>query len=134
MNRLIVTLESQEIEYDLDQLSLNYTESSDEEILQAVEGSISEQGHSLKSEGYGWVYVVKRVDESQNIYVFPKSPAGMPMPTPQKDEERAVFMKRCIGALQEENKDKTKNKWTNNQIVAICNTEWENKKKKNVNN
>ena len=43
------------------------------------------------------------------------------MPTPNKGEDKAAFMTRCIGELHKE-----KGRWkSNDQIVAVCSSMWE---------
>ena len=69
---IIVTLASDEKHYDYERLSVNF-ESSDDEIISAINPILEEEeGTSLDSNDC----TLKRVDSSQNIYVFPKSTAG----------------------------------------------------------
>jgi hypothetical protein len=73
--KIIVTLESTEKHYDYEQLSLTF-DSTDEEILDAIAPVILEQdGINIKEDDEN-LYTVKRIEDSGNIYVFPKSVAG----------------------------------------------------------
>ena len=57
----------------------------------------------------------------------------MPVPRPVKDEPQSKFMSRCIGFLHGENKKKSdKDKWSNDQMVAICFSQWKNKGKASI--
>jgi hypothetical protein len=59
----------------------------------------------------------------------------MPVPRPQKDEDKNKFMSRCIGFMHDENKKKQdKDKWTNEQMVAICYSQWGKKGKATTTN
>lgn len=72
VGEIIVTLASDEKHYDYDRLSLGY-DSSDEEIFSAVNPILEEEeGATLDADDW----TIKRVDNSQNIYIFPKSTAG----------------------------------------------------------
>lgn len=54
----------------------------------------------------------------------------MPVPRPAKDENKNKFMGRCISFLHKENSTKPdKDKWTNEQMTAICFSQWEKKGK-----
>jgi hypothetical protein len=44
----------------------------------------------------------------------------MPIPTPEKDEERSSFMSRCVSFLVKEGK-------SSDQASAICYDKWNNK-------
>lgn len=71
--KLIVTVESEDREYDFDTLSITF-DSSAEDILEAVKPIVLEDtGVNILEDG---LYTVKKADNSGNVYVFPKSPAG----------------------------------------------------------
>lgn len=75
-NRIIVTLSSVEKYYPFDQLSVNF-DSSDEEILNALRPVLLEdEGFDIQEAQEDGYYTIKKVESSQNIYVFPKSTAG----------------------------------------------------------
>ncbi len=71
--RIIVTLGSREHEYDFEDYDLTF-ESSDSEIIEALKPVFEEEGIAL--DGLDEMYVVKRQEDSGNIYIFPKSTAG----------------------------------------------------------
>ncbi len=73
---VIVTLSSTEKHYAYDQLSVGY-DSTDKEILDALKPVLLEdEGFNIEEEQEDGYFTIKRVDSSQNIYVFPKSTAG----------------------------------------------------------
>lgn len=54
----------------------------------------------------------------------------MPVPKPVKDEDKNKFMSRCIGFMHGENNKKPDGqKWTRDQMTAICFSQWEKKGK-----
>lgn len=74
---IIVTLASDEKHYPYDRLSVGY-ESTDEEILDALAPVLlEEEGFDIRTEQRDGYFTIKRVDSSQNIFVFPKSTAGI---------------------------------------------------------
>lgn len=74
---ITVTLESEERKFPYDQLGVGYA-SSDQEILDALTPMLEEDvGINLSDEHANGSWTIKRVDSSQNIYVFPKSTAGV---------------------------------------------------------
>lgn len=74
---ITVTLESEERKYPYDQLGVGYA-STDQEIIDALDPMISEDvGVEIADEFSRGNWTLKRVDSSQNIYVFPKSTAGV---------------------------------------------------------
>lgn len=73
---ITITLENDEREYGFDQLGVNFN-TPDSEIIAAMAPTIREEfGLDLASELNNGYWTVKRVDSSQNIYIFPKSTAG----------------------------------------------------------
>lgn len=71
---IIVTLSSSEKHYPYDRLSVGYS-STDKEILDALSPVLlEEEGFDVQNAEE--TFTIKRVDSSQNIYVFPKSTAG----------------------------------------------------------
>lgn len=73
---IIVTMSSSEKHYSYDSLNVGF-ESTDKEILDALEPVLlEEEGFDIKEEQEEGYFTIKRVDSSQNIYVFPKSTAG----------------------------------------------------------
>ena len=74
--QIILTLASKELKYDYDQLGVNF-DSSDNEILDALAPLVLEtEGFDLKEEQEEGSFTVKKVEESKNTYIFPKSTAG----------------------------------------------------------
>lgn len=74
---ITVTLESEERKFPYDQLGVGYA-SNDQEILDALTPMLEEDvGINLADEHRSGNWTIKRVDSSQNIYVFPKSTAGV---------------------------------------------------------
>lgn len=70
---IIVTLASDEKHYAFDRLDVTF-ESSDSDIINAVNPILDEEEGTSLEEG-DWT--VKRVQSSGNIYIFPKSTAGI---------------------------------------------------------
>ena len=75
VGEIIVVLESAEKHYSYDQLGLTF-ESSDEEVLKAIQPVILEETGINILEDDEELYTVRSVEESKTKYVFPKSPAG----------------------------------------------------------
>ena len=72
--KIIVTLSSTEKSYDYADLGVTF-DSSTEQILDAVQPMVLEsEGVDILEDG---LYTVKKVDESRNTYLFPKSPMGV---------------------------------------------------------
>jgi hypothetical protein len=76
MSEIIITLESQEKHYSFEDLGVTF-ESSNDEILKAVQPVILETTGVNISEDDDQLYTVKKIEESKNVYIFPKSPAGI---------------------------------------------------------
>ncbi len=73
---IIITLESEERRYTYEQLGVGY-DSSDDAIVAAVGPMLTEDvGMNLESEFRNGGWTIKKVDSSQNTYIFPKSTAG----------------------------------------------------------
>jgi len=72
-NRLIITLESTEMTLNPRDLDIDFN-SADDSILEAVSPLVEEATGMLSFDDDHWI--VKKVTNSQNIYIFPKSPAG----------------------------------------------------------
>lgn len=76
MAEVIVTLASTEKHFPFERLSIGY-DSSDQEILDALAPVLmEEEGFDIRQEQRDGYFTIKRVDDSQNIFVFPKSTAG----------------------------------------------------------
>lgn len=75
VGEIIVVLESVEKHYSYDQLGLTF-ESSDKEIRDALQPVILEETGINIFEDEEELYTIKKVEESKNIYLLPKSPAG----------------------------------------------------------
>ncbi len=74
--KIIVTIESQERDFEFEDLSVTF-DSTPQEILAAVQPVILEQTGVNILEDDDTLYTVKKMDNSGNVYVFPKSPAGI---------------------------------------------------------
>ena len=73
---IVVILNSKEKKYQYADLSVSF-ESSDEDILNAVAPLLLEQeGFNIREEQEDESYTLKRVEDSQSIFLFPKSTAG----------------------------------------------------------
>ena len=73
---IIITLANVEKRYPYEKLSVSF-ESSDSQILDALAPVLlEEEGFNIKEEQSEGYYTIKRVQDSKNIYVFPKSTAG----------------------------------------------------------
>jgi hypothetical protein len=76
VGEIIVTLESDEKHFPFADFSVTF-DSTPDEILEAVAPAILEQfGVNIKEDQGEYIYTVKKVESSGNVYVFPKSPAG----------------------------------------------------------
>lgn len=71
---IVITLSSVEKHYTYNQLGVGYN-STDAEILSAIKPVLLEE-EGFDVENADETFTIKRVDSSQNIYVFPKSVAG----------------------------------------------------------
>ena len=71
---VIVTLDGsdQRFEYDVLDVTIDSTET---EILDSVEGALTEMGESLKTEN-DYNFAVRKALNSGNVYVYPKAIAG----------------------------------------------------------
>jgi hypothetical protein len=77
MSEVIVTLQSTEKHFPFERLSIGY-ESTDQEVLDALAPVLlEEEGFDIRTEQRDGSFTIKRVDDSENIYVFPKSTAGL---------------------------------------------------------
>ena len=74
-NSVIVTVNQQDQQFTLEQLGLTM-ESTNQEVLNAVQGIITEMGQSLQDDDRDFVYQVVKATNSNNIYVVPKSDWG----------------------------------------------------------
>lgn len=74
---IIVTLESDEKHFPLSNFDVTI-DSSPNEILDAVQPAVLEEfGINIKEDQGDYIFTVKKVESSGNIYIFPKSPAGL---------------------------------------------------------
>jgi hypothetical protein len=77
MSEVIVTLQSTEKHFPFERLSIGF-ESTDQEVLDALAPVLlEEEGFDIRTEQRDGSFTIKRVDDSENIYVFPKSTAGL---------------------------------------------------------
>ena len=75
-NTITITLGSDEKVYSFTDLSIDY-DSSDEEIIEALSPALEEEeGVNLLDEFNEGNYTVKRTDNTENVFIFPKSRAG----------------------------------------------------------
>ena len=75
-NKTIVTLESEEVMLNNEDLGVGHA-NSDSEVIAAISPVIEERtGMDMSDEYEDGYWTVKRVTSSGNMYIFPKSPAG----------------------------------------------------------
>lgn len=74
--KITVVLEGTDRSFPYTDLGVTY-DSSDEEIVDALNPIFAEEGINLKDEWQNGGYMLKRADNSQNIHLFPKSTAGV---------------------------------------------------------
>lgn len=74
---IVVTIGGNDREFNAEELGINF-DSPESEILNAMEGILSEAGDSLREEGEDgdFSYTVRKATNSRKIYVFPKPTAG----------------------------------------------------------
>ena len=71
--KIIVIIESEDKEFNFEDFDLTF-DSTPEEIMNAVAPAVEEQyGIDIKEEG---MYIVNKAENSKNVYIRPKSPAG----------------------------------------------------------
>lgn len=76
MSEIVITLSSKEKHYPFDVLGVGFG-STDKEILDAIAPVLlEEEGFDIHRETEEGYFTIKKVDDSQNIYIFPKSTAG----------------------------------------------------------
>ncbi len=76
MAELIITLESNEKHYSFEDLGITF-DSTPEEVLNALQPIVLEEfGVNIKEDEEN-LFTVKKIEESGNIFCFPKSPAGL---------------------------------------------------------
>ncbi len=76
MGEITITLESEERKIQYEGLEINF-DSTDSEIVEALSPMLEEDvGINLKEEFDNGNWMIKKIDDSENIYIFPKSTAG----------------------------------------------------------
>lgn len=75
IGNITVILEGQDRSFEYEALGLTY-DSSDEEVIEALNPVFAEEGINLKDEWENGGYMIKRSDNSHNIHLYPKSTAG----------------------------------------------------------
>ena len=73
--KIVITLESEEREYQFVDVGVDF-DSAPEEILDAIQAPVLEDTGINIKEGDEHIYVVKKMENTKNVKVFPKSPAG----------------------------------------------------------
>lgn len=74
--KIIVTLGTKEPTFDFEQLGVNFN-STDKEVLDALKPVLlEEEGFDITEDQEEGAFTIKRVEESGNLYIFPKSTAG----------------------------------------------------------
>jgi len=77
VGEIIVTLESDEKHMSFDDFDVTYDSSADE-ILKAVAPAVLEEfGVNIEEDQGDYLFTVKKVENSGNVFIFPKSPAGL---------------------------------------------------------
>lgn len=70
--KITIVLESEEHQYDFEPLGLSFENSTDQQILEAVAPLVLEEsGINIKED-----FIVRKVEASQSVLIFPKSTAG----------------------------------------------------------
>lgn len=73
---ITVILEGEDRTFSYESLGISY-DSSDQEVVDALNPIFEEEGINLKDEFENGGYTLKRSDNSQNIHLYPKSTAGI---------------------------------------------------------
>lgn len=75
--KVTLTIGGNDQTFDFDQLGVNI-DSSEREILNAVQGIISETNLSIEDESHPgeYTFTVRKSLNTEMIYVYPKDPAG----------------------------------------------------------
>lgn len=76
IGNITVILEGQDRSFEYEALGLTY-DSSDEEVIEALNPVFAEEGINLKDEWENGGYMIKKSDNSHNIHLYPKSTAGI---------------------------------------------------------
>ena len=74
MSEIRVVVENEERVIQYEDVGVTFDSSSDEIIEAIAPGILEDTGVDINAEG---LYTVKKTEDSQNVYVFPKSPAGL---------------------------------------------------------
>ena len=74
--KIIITLESEEVILDQEEMDVSF-DSPPQEILEKISQAVQEEkGISLRNDEGDFLYKVRKVTSSQNIYLYPDSVAG----------------------------------------------------------
>ena len=75
-NKIIVAIEGDDEFFNYEDYDLTF-ESSDEDVLNAISGAVSEKFNvSLREADGTWLYKTRRANTNKNIYIIPNSTAG----------------------------------------------------------
>jgi len=76
IGEITITLDSVDRKYQYETYGVTF-DSTDEEIVDALSPDLAEsEGFNLREEYEEGAYTIKRMQDSKNIYIFPKSTAG----------------------------------------------------------
>lgn len=74
---IIVTLASKEKHYTYERLGVTFDDDNQTIIDAVAQAVLEEEGVNIKENSGEGIYTVKKVDESKNVYLFPKAVAGI---------------------------------------------------------
>ena len=95
IGKIIVVVESKEKEFNYEELGVTF-DSSSEEILKAVQPAILEATGINIEEDDESLYVVKKIEDSKNCFIFPKSPAGDKMKLEKLETEEKAYTHKYL--------------------------------------
>ena len=71
-----VLLESQEIALNAEQLGINMDTPEDEILKNCAPAILEQTGVNIESDLGGYIYTVRKMTDSNTIYILPKAEAG----------------------------------------------------------
>ena len=71
-----VLLESQEVELNAEQLGINMDTPEDQILKNCAPVILEQTGVNIESDSGGYIYTVRKMTDSDTIYILPKAEAG----------------------------------------------------------
>jgi len=71
-----VLLESKEIALDAQQMGINMDTPEDEILKNCAPAILEQTGVNIESDSGGYIYTVRKMTDSDTIYILPKAEAG----------------------------------------------------------